>query len=219
MQKHLLFDRVLPLIQETVSARGLSAPPLLVAVAGGSCSGKTTLAKHLTRALTSGGSSTALLCEDWYFKDHDDPTVPSLGAYPWFDHPAAFHVDAFLRAVDRLRAGGSCERPVYNLHENRRTAERVTVLPGRVVLAEGLYVMDALKRYARGSLFLFVDAEDDVRLECRVQRDAASYGFLRTSVEAYWTRFVLPAHREYVLRQKRLATYVVQNNVAREMRD
>ena len=158
-----------------MTPRELGAPtsPLLVGVAGGSGSGKSSLAHALLLAL--GPSRTALLEHDAYYRDRS--SVPADGrATLDFDVPDALDQRLFLEHLSALRAGLPVRPPVYCFRTHRRTGTAAAVLPRPIVLVEGILLLWEPAVRAILDLTIYLDAPERVRLERRLARDVAERG-------------------------------------------
>ncbi len=192
--------------------------PLVIGVAGGSGSGKTTVVREMTRGI--GDGVVALVHHDSYYKD--------MGAVPGgaprrknYDHPDALETPLLVEHVRSLKDGRAVHVPVYDFTTSSRTAETRHVEPRRVVIVDGILIL--VDRDLRDLLDIkvFVDADADVRLIRRLQRDVQERGRSVESVLDQYTRTVRPMHLEFVEPSKRWADIIVpgggHNRVAIDM--
>jgi uridine kinase len=164
----------------------------LIGLAGGSASGKTTVARHLTRAL---GDRCLVVPHDWYYLSfHGDTTTHN------FDHPSALDTPMLVEALDRLRAGESTVAPDYDFptHTRRGRSEWHALSPRPVVLVEGILVLADAELRRRFDLRVYVHAPGPLRLERRLARDVASRGRTADEILAQYHDTVLPMHERYV---------------------
>ncbi|MBU1180359.1 hypothetical protein KJ885_05425 [Patescibacteria group bacterium] len=185
----------------------------LVAIAGGSCSGKTFFSKKLHECLAKTGSSSSIIKLDDYFRDIDDPGLPLTDAGELlFDAPGSFHEQEFVADVSRLLGSRDIMAPRYIKPTMRRTEERKLILASQFILAEGLYAIRMLAgRFAR-LVKIYIDADESIRLERRVARDISLLGVARDDVEWIFQAKILPCHKEFNESQKKQADFVITNN-------
>lgn len=189
--------------------------PVALGVAGGSGSGKTTVARALLESV--GEHRISFLAQDAYYKDVDWETPDQLAAHN-FDHPNAIDSDLLVDHVRRLKSGEAVETPVYDFVRHRRTSDTVRVEARPVLLLEGilLFVEPALR--ALLDLKIFVDTAADVRFIRRLERDIRERGRTLDSVINQYLKSVRPMHLEFVEPSKRWADVIVpqggENKVA-----
>jgi uridine kinase len=192
--------------------------PVVLGVAGGSGSGKTSVANAILRAV--GRDRLAFLAQDSYYRDVDWSGEHQLLGYN-FDHPAAVDTALLVEHVAALKRGEPVEMPVYDFVRHRRTATTQGVAPRPVVLVEGilLYVEPELRELF--DFKIYVDTDADVRLIRRVRRDMAERGRTLDDVLRQYLATVRPMHLEFVEPSKRWADVIVpeggENRVALSM--
>lgn len=192
--------------------------PFLLGVAGGSGSGKTTVARAILEAV--GPDRIAFLEQDSYYRDvawNDDRTPETYN----FDHPEALDTDLFLRHLRELRAGRAVQCPVYDFTTHERT-DRTVEIPARpVILLEGLHLLAVPEVRGVLDFKVYVDTDPDVRLIRRLRRDLAERGRETSDVLRQYERTVRPMHLEFVEPSKRWADVIIpeggENRVALEM--
>lgn len=188
---------------------------VVVGVAGGSGSGKTTVAEKILEAI--GPDRLAFLSQDSYYRDVEWKGHEEQARYN-FDHPHAIDTDLLVEHVAALKRGQPVEVPVYDFVIHRRRAETIGTEPRRVVLVEGilLFVEPALRDLL--DFKIFVDTDSDVRLARRLERDIAERGRTMESVLHQYMTTVRPMHLEFVEPSKRWADIIVpeggENRVA-----
>jgi uridine kinase len=180
--------------------------PFLLGVAGGSGSGKTTVAEHLAGVL--GGPDMALVRMDAYYRDRPDLS-PAQRREIDYDHPDAFDWRLLVDHVHALRAGSAVDIPIYDFAHDRRRAETTRVEPGRIVVVEGILVLYDPDLRAAFDLRVFVDTDADVRFIRRLQRDVADRGRSVDSVIDQYLATVRPGHLQFVEPTKRYADVIV----------
>jgi uridine kinase len=185
------------------------ARPVLVAIVGGSGSGKTWLAGRLAATL---GASTLRISQDDFYRD--------LGHLPLarrarvnFDHPRTIDWPELERALHDLAAGRPTSLPVYDFATHTRRPERRTVQPCRVVLVEGLWLLRRRKLRSAFAITLYLDCPARLRRDRRLARDTALRGRTRTSVMKQFREQVAPMHRRWVEPQRRHATQELRSPI------
>ena len=191
---------------------------MVLGVAGGTGSGKTSVAESILAAV--GRERLAFLSQDSYYRDVVWENPAQLHAHN-FDHPAAIDAPLMVTHLRALRRGEAVEVPVYDFVRHRRRAETARVEPRPVVLVEGILLF--VEPAVRGLLDfkIFVDTDSDVRLIRRLKRDLAERGRTVENVLHQYLSTVRPMHLEFVEPSKRWADVIVpeggENRVALEM--
>jgi uridine kinase len=180
--------------------------PFVLGVAGGSSSGKTTVAERLADLI--GDEHLALLRLDSYY--HDRPDLPfDERAKANYDHPAAFDWELMDHHLSRLCEGHAVDVPVYDYAQHLRSDDVVQVPPARVVVVEGILVLWEAALRERFDLKVFVDTDADVRLIRRLRRDVAERGRSIESIVDQYTETVRPSHLQFVEPSKRYADVII----------
>jgi len=192
--------------------------PVTIAVAGGSGSGKTTVARVILSRI--GVENIAYLPHDSYYRDLSD--LPGeQRALINFDHPDSLDSELFIEHIQMLQQGQPIPMPVYDFSTDRRTAEVKMIQPQRVILVEGILIFAEPKLRELFDVRIFVDTDDDVRFIRRLQRDITERGRSIESVINQWLQTVRPMHLEFVEPSKRYAHIIIPegglNEVAMEM--
>lgn len=190
-----------------------SAKPVLMLVAGGSCSGKGYFSDLLERSREATGASVSVVQMDGCFRDFDDPQMPRDGRYPVFDHPGSYHMDEVKKYVADLMRGEDIKYPQYDILENRRKiGEYTPIRAADLVIIEGLFAIRELSDLECGSIIkVFIEASESTRLKRRIERDR-KYGIGREDVKWIFYNLVAPLHRKYVEPQILMADIVIVNN-------
>lgn len=192
--------------------------PLVIGIAGGTGSGKSTIADAMVAATEPG--LVRVLPQDVYYKRSDDPVFHS-GAVVNYDEPLAFDTALLLEQVDRLIAGEKVERPIYDFGASDRSSSTVTVEPAPVLVIEGILVLHESDLRERIGLKVFVDAPPDERFIRRLERDISERGRSAQSVISQYRTTVKPMHDLYVEPTKQHADLIVpeggNNSVAIEV--
>jgi len=192
--------------------------PLVVGIAGGTASGKTTVANKIVGRLK--GCRVSFLDQDSYYRDLSDMSLEERVEIN-FDHPDAFDTDLMVHHLRVLKAGVAIEKPVYNFVSSTREKRTVQVHPAELVLIEGILVLHIEAIRKELDVRIFVDAEDDVRIIRRLTRDIKERGRDFDHVVAQYFRHVRPMHMAFVEPSKRWADIVVphggNNEIAIDM--
>lgn len=188
---------------------GLTSPaPFFVGIAGGSCSGKTTIAHGLAGGL--GAERVAILQQDAYYRDRS-ALPPATRAEVDYDAPDAFDHVLFLEHVLALRDGRPVFPPRYCFVTHRRIGVGDRVAPAEVVVLEGLLVLAEPAVREVLDLKVYVDAPDAIRLGRRVARDTSERGRTSEAVLAQFEATVCPAHRTWIEPTRDSADIVLVN--------
>jgi uridine kinase len=189
--------------------------PVVLGVAGGTGSGKTTVARAVLDAV--GRNRIAFLAQDSYYKAIDWNQESDPRRYN-FDHPRALDHGLLLEHMKALRAGVAVETPVYDFVSHRRKEETQRVEPRPVVLLEGILLFVDPKLRQLLDFKIFVDTDADIRLIRRLRRDIADRGRKLEDVLEQYETTVRPMHLEFVEPSKRYADVIIpeggENTVA-----
>ena len=190
---------------------------LVIGIAGGTGSGKTTLMKNL---IARFGDVVTVLSHDNYYRRHDELTYEERSALN-YDEPAAMETELMVQHLDALRRGQEIDCPVYDFTVHNRSDETIRVVPKRVIIVEGILIFadEALRDLM--DIKIFVDTDADVRLCRRIKRDVNKRGRSLESVLTQYQTTVKPMHEKYVEPSKKYADLVVpeggKNFVALDM--
>jgi uridine kinase len=196
--------------------------PLVIGIAGGTGSGKSTVARRVAEALTAGGAapSVAFVDMDAYYRHFDDLSMDERRRVNW-DHPDAFDLDLFVDHLASLSRGEPIEKPVYDFVAHLRAPARVPIAPADVVVIDGILLFVDERVRALCDVKVFVDADADERLIRRLKRDIAKRGRPFEEIIAQYLTTVRPMHLQFVEPSKRYADVIVprggHNAVAIEM--
>ena len=180
--------------------------PFLIGIAGGTGSGKTTVARRIYDSLHL--DSAVFLDYDAYYKELGHLSLEERGAIN-FDHPDSLDLELFIHHLERLIAGHAIEKPVYDFTRHTRAAATVRVEPRDVVLVDGILLFADPTLREMFDLKIFVDTEADVRFIRRLKRDLEERGRSLDSVIEQYLRTVRPMHFEFVEPTKRYADVIL----------
>ena len=192
--------------------------PIVIGVAGGSGSGKTTVVRRIIDSI--GHDQVAVLDHDRYYRDRNDLRLEERAALN-YDHPDALETDLMVRHVIELKAGRPVEVPSYDFSRHARLSSTETVSPRRAIIVEGILVFADAPLRALMDIKIFVDTDSDTRFIRRLSRDVAERGRTMESVIEQYQSTVKPMHLEFVEPSKRYADVILpqggHNTVAVEM--
>jgi uridine kinase len=192
--------------------------PVTIGVAGGSGSGKTTVARAILRRV--GSQRIAHLEQDAYYRDLSHLT-PEERSHFNFDHPDAIETDLFVAHLAQLQAGQAVQVPVYDFTHDARTGKTHLLAPRPVILVEGILILAEKSVRERLDIKVYVDADADLRLIRRLKRDTLERGRTAESVIEQYLNTVRPMHLEFVEPSKRYADIIIpeggHNRVALDM--
>lgn len=191
--------------------------PYVVGIAGGTGSGKSTLSERLSQALPG---EVVLIRHDNYY--HDQTHLPFAERIKTnYDHPLAFETELLIQHLDELRTGCRIYMPEYDFTQHTRRPHEVLVEPKRIILVEGILVLENAALRERLDLRIFVDTDSDTRILRRLVRDVNERQRTVESVIEQYLRTVKPMHEQFVEPNKRYADIIVpeggQNQVAIDM--
>jgi len=183
----------------------------LIAITGGSASGKTRLAQALAEHFSGQGSY--VLSEDDYY--HDAGNLPDFDPASFnFDEPAAKDHDLLAEHLDALRGGRPVSAPLYDFATHCRKADTARLVPAPVILVEGLHILATDRLRSLFDLSVYVSAGDDLRLQRRVTRDVAERSRTEAFARHQFETLVRPMHDLHVEPQKDIADLVLVNRGA-----
>ena len=188
---------------------------LIIGVAGGSGSGKTTIARRIANGLAP--ARVAVVDMDAYYRHRPDLTFDERKQLNW-DHPDAVDIERFIADIDALAAGQAIDKPVYDYSTHLRSQHSERIPPADVVIVDGILLFTDERLRERCALKVFVDTDADERLIRRLRRDVEERGRpLDTIIDQYLTT-VKPMHLQFVEPTKRYADMIVprggENTVA-----
>ena len=192
--------------------------PVVIGIAGGSGSGKTTVLQRIIRQF--GADPIAVLDHDAYYRDLSHLSPEERTQFN-FDHPDALETDLMREHLDRLVEGEAIEKPVYDFTTHTRRDDTETVEPRPVIIIEGILVLAESMLEERMDIKIYVDTADDIRLMRRIRRDIQERGRSIEGILRQYERTVRPMHLEFVEPSKRAADIIIprggHNRVAIQM--
>ena len=190
---------------------------LVIGIAGGTGSGKTTLMNNLIKTFQE---DVTILSHDNYYKRHDDLTYEERCQLN-YDEPAALETDLMAAHLDQLRHGQAIDCPVYDFTQHNRSNETIRIEPRKVIIVEGILIFENQPLRDLMDIRVFVDTDADVRLCRRIKRDVNKRGRSLESVLQQYQETVKPMHEMYVEPSKKYANIIVpeggKNLVALDM--
>jgi len=192
--------------------------PFIIGIAGGTGSGKTTIAKNILKGLPSG--ACVILDHDSYYRDLAH-LPPEERAKVNFDHPDSLENELLAQHLEQLRAGHAIEKPLYDFRTHSRRVETETIAPAPVVIVEGILILvdSSLRGYY--DVKLFVDTDADLRVFRRIRRDIEERGRTFQSIRDQYYKTVRPMHRSFVEPSKAWADLIIpeggDNRIALDM--
>ena len=179
--------------------------PFVIGVAGGTCSGKTTVAERL--ASTVGDERLALIKQDAYYIERGHQPFDER-AQANYDHPDAFDWDLMYQHLRDLLDGRTVAVPVYDYAQHNRSSEVVLVSPAPIVVFEGILALFDQPLRELFDLKIYVDTDADIRLTRRLQRDVAERGRTHERIIAQYLTTVRPSHMQFIEPSKRHADVI-----------
>jgi len=196
----------------------MNAGSVVIGVAGGSGSGKTTVVRRIVESL--GNDQVTVLEHDRYYRDRSDLRLEERAAMN-YDHPDSLETDLMVRHLQALRSGSAVEVPVYDFARYARVAATDIAQPRRAIIVEGILIFTDAPLRSLLDVKVFVDADDDIRFIRRLRRDVAERGRTMDSVVEQYLNTVKPMHLDFVEPSKRYADIIVpqggHNTVAIDM--
>ena len=179
--------------------------PLIIGIAGGSGSGKTTLVERLCEQF---GEDVSVLTHASYYTPRPDLTDEERDSLN-LDHPASFDTDRLISDLEDLIAGKTVQVPVYDFAIQDRLEETRSLSPTKIILVEGMLILENKALRNLLDIKLFVDTDDDVRLLRRILRDTRERGRSLDEVAERYLATVKPMHQQFVEPSKRYADVII----------
>jgi len=189
-----------------VSEGKYNKKPLIVGIAGGTGSGKSTVARSILDSIPE--KNVAIIEQDCYYKDQSH-LPPEERVNVNYDHPLAFDTDLLIEHVECLIKGQAIEKPQYDFTVHNRKEQSVKVEPRDIILLEGILILDSPRLRDLMNIKIFVDTDADVRIIRRIVRDMRERGRSLDSVINQYLNVVKPAHDEFCEPTKRYADIII----------
>lgn len=190
---------------------------MVIGIAGGTGSGKTTITKKLMQRF---GGDVSVIYHDNYYKAHHDMSYDERAKLN-YDHPDAFDTDLLIEAIKELKCGRPVSCPVYDYSIHDRTDRTITIRPAKVIVVEGILIFQSRELCEQMDIKIYVDTDADVRILRRIVRDVRDRGRSLESVINQYLNTVKPMHEQFVEPSKRNADIIIpeggHNQVALEM--
>ena len=193
----------------------MSKRPVVIGIAGGSCSGKTSVTRAIYDVFRD--RSVVVIEQDYYYKDQSHMTFEER-LETNYDHPLAFDNQLLIKHINQLLSYQPVEKPVYDYVQHTRSADVIHVEPRDVIIVEGILVLEDESLRDLMDIKLFVDTDSDLRIIRRIQRDIKERGRTADSVIEQYLTAVRPMHNLFIEPTKRYADVIIpeggDNNVA-----
>lgn len=193
-------------------------PTLIIGIAGGTGSGKTTVANEILNRV--GKQIISYIPHDAYYKDLSDLPANQRAAIN-FDHPNSLDTDLMTQQIKTLKSGAAIQLPIYDFTTHSRTEETISIPSNPIILVEGILIFTDPTLRELFDIKIFVDTDSDIRLIRRIRRDITERGRTIESVLSQYETTVRPMHLEFVEPAKRYADVIIpeggHNVVALEM--
>ncbi|MBT8950269.1 uridine kinase [Lactobacillus delbrueckii subsp. bulgaricus] len=192
--------------------------PLVIGIAGGSGSGKTTVSKEISKRLPA--DRVLILTEDAYYNDNSALSMDERKKIN-YDHPNAYDTDLLIEQLQDLLDGKAIEMPTYNFNILSRAKDTIHVEPADIIILEGILVLATEELREFMDIKLFVDADDDIRFIRRLQRDTQELGRSIDWIISQYLATVKPSYNQFVEPSKKYADIIIpqggENQVAIDM--
>jgi len=182
---------------------------LIIGIAGGTGSGKTTVVKQIIAELPK--DEVCVISQDSYYKDTSDLSYDDRVKIN-FDHPNSIDFDLMLSHLKELRSGKSFEQPVYSFIEHNRTTETIRTFPKKVIIVEGILILTNAEIREMLDIKVYVHADSDERLIRRLKRDMIDRGRDLNEVLDRYQNTLKPMHQQFIEPTKGFADIIVPTN-------
>lgn len=187
----------------------------IIAVAGGSASGKSSIVKHIDQYFKD---DLIVIGHDNYYKAHDDISFEQRAKLN-YDYPDAFDNDLFYKDLIKLQNNEAIDMPTYDYTIHTRSKKKIRINPTKIILIEGILVLENKKIRDITDTKVFIDADSDVRLKRRILRDTKERGRSLESVLEQYIKQVKPMHEKYVEPTKKYADIIIPRGAKKYKRD
>ena len=180
--------------------------PFVIGIAGGTGSGKTTIAEKIASAVPDAKANR--IEHDSYYRNRTDLSFEERCALN-FDHPSALETELLVKHLQALKDGNAVEIPIYDFESHMRSADTRTVEPRPILIVEGILVLSEPTLRDEMDLRLYVDTDSDIRAFRRIRRDIEQRGRSFDSIREQYYRSVRPMHQQFVGPSKRWADLII----------
>lgn len=181
---------------------------IVIGIAGGTGSGKTSVASLILEDLKKFGTKISLLEQDSYYKDHGDKSFEERSKLN-YDHPNAIDFELLEKHIKMLKNGQDIEKPIYDFTTHRRTDKTELVSRASIIIVEGILIFTIASMRELFDMKVFVDTDDDIRLLRRIERDMNERGRSFENIRNQYIETVKPMHLEFVEPTKRYADIII----------
>ena len=183
--------------------------PLIIAISGGSASGKSTVVSEIVNRLKS--VDVSVICHDDYYKDQTHLTMEER-VKTNYDHPSSLDNELFVEHLHKLLNGESIEKPIYDFVTHNRKKETLSLKPTKVIFIEGILVLEEKKIRDCADVKIFVKSDEDIRFIRRLKRDIDERGRSMDAVINQYLSTVKPMFNKYVNPSSRYADIIIPND-------
>ena len=180
--------------------------PIIIGIAGGTGSGKSTIAKAIFDSLSE--KNIVIIEQDSYYKDQSHLSMQER-VKTNYDHPFAFDTELLINHVNELLEGRMIEKPIYNFSEHTRASETTTIEPKDIIILEGFMILEDKRVRDLMDIKIFVDTDADVRIIRRIVRDIRDRGRTLESVIDQYLMTVKPSHEQFIEPTKKFADIII----------
>ncbi|NLX63100.1 MAG: uridine kinase [Tissierellia bacterium] len=180
--------------------------PILIGITGGTGSGKSTVSREILRHI--GETDVCIIEQDSYYKDQSHLTFEEREKTN-YDHPLAFDNDLLIKHLKDLLNNKPIEKPIYDFEQHNRKKETIKVYPKRIIILEGILILNDEEIRNLCDIKIFVDTDSDVRVIRRILRDIKDRGRTLESVIEQYMATVRPAHLQFVEPSKKYADIII----------
>lgn len=182
---------------------------LIIGLSGGTGCGKTTVVNQILNELPKG--EVGVISQDSYYKDNSHLSYEERVGIN-FDHPRSIDFDLLAEHLKILKSGRSVQQPVYSFVEHNRTGDTITTMPRKVMIVEGILILNNRELRDMFDIKIFVHADSDERLIRRLKRDIAERGRDLSEVITRYQTTLKPMHEQFIEPMKEYADIIIPNN-------
>lgn len=180
--------------------------PIIIGVAGGSCSGKTSVVNCI---MDRFGDSVSIIKQDSYYNNVPSTIDPSSVN---FDDPSSIEWDLLVKNLNKIKNGNEIYEPIYDFKTHKRMEETIKIVPSGVIIIEGILIFHIEKIVEMCDYKIYINADSDVRYRRRRDRDQKDRGRSMESIDYQWDKYVKPCHNKYVEPTQKCADVTLHND-------